>query len=646
MAEPLRLGWCCVVDRPCTEVTRGRKIFDWNNYAEQNSVISIPLYLETHSNRLRARLITLLADLGALEINGKSFSEHLEVTSGFSLWWMSLPVEKSLPKSPQLFDCLRLMALEELLETDRANGVEFVGGNKIVADAINAICDKLGIGFIWTCPPRSETVSPNNWIKRTYLCLPRPVQGLLLIIRYVASKWQLRAAVHQLRGVPYGDVTVFSYFIHLNKEACSQGVFSSRHWGDVTELLNRSGAGANWFHHYLESPEMPNKATGLSWLSKYNGRSRLQGRHHFIDSYLSVPIVLRVIKRFVWLNIVAWRMRTIPHAFVASEMPLWLWPILQFDIMDSINGRTAAQNLIWYELFDTAIGTLPKQRLGLYLYENQGWERAMIYAWKKHGHGELIAVAHSTIRYWDLRYFEDCRIFCQSQRLATPLPDKLAVNGAEAFRAMTDVDYPLNRLATVEAQRYLQLANIVIPKPHQESSQTQEAPSSLQVKKRLLVLGDLMKRSTHDMMNVLQSCSEKLDQQFAITVKAHPGCPISESDYPQLRYQSTQVPLFEISKKYDVVFAANATSASLDALLGGVKVVVHLAPGEINLSPVRAMKGVVFVSTPEELLKALCEAGGASPQECTLDYFWLDPLLPRWRALISQTTGSPDRAPT
>ena len=52
------------------------------------------------------------------------------------------------------------------------------------------------------------------------------------------------------------------------------------------------------------------------------------------------------------------------------------------------------------------MASLPRQRLGLYLCENQGWERIFIRAWRKHGHGKLIGVAHSTIGYWDMRYFD------------------------------------------------------------------------------------------------------------------------------------------------------------------------------------------------------------------------------------------------
>ena len=74
-----------------------------------------------------------------------------------------------------------------------------------------------------------------------------------------------------------------------------------------------------------------------------------------------------------------------------------------------MRGSAAVINLLWIELFDQALRDAPRQDKGFYLCENQGWERAFIHAWRKHGHGELIAVPHATVRFWDLRYFADPR---------------------------------------------------------------------------------------------------------------------------------------------------------------------------------------------------------------------------------------------
>lgn len=39
---------------------------------------------------------------------------YLALKNGYNLWWMSLVTEKSPVKSTKIFDCLRLLALEEI----------------------------------------------------------------------------------------------------------------------------------------------------------------------------------------------------------------------------------------------------------------------------------------------------------------------------------------------------------------------------------------------------------------------------------------------------------------------------------------------------------------------------------------------------
>ena len=46
---------------------------------------------------------------------------------------------------------------------------------------------------------------------------------------------------------------------------------------------------------------------------------------------------------------------------------------------------------------------------GIYLQENQGWEKAFITSWKKHKHGNLIGLNNGFVRFWDTRFFEDKR---------------------------------------------------------------------------------------------------------------------------------------------------------------------------------------------------------------------------------------------
>ena len=109
--------------------------------------------------------------------------------------------------------------------------------------------------------------------------------------------------------------------------------------------------------------------------------------------------------------------------------------------------------------------------------------------------------------------------------------------------------------------------------------------------------------------------------------------------YPGLTVLSagTTKSLRKILDRYDVAIAANSTSASLDAFLGGLHVIVILGGNDPNLSALRGQSGVAFVSTPGELANALMarRRGAPPPANDRGNFFFLDAALPRWQALLA-----------
>jgi surface carbohydrate biosynthesis protein (TIGR04326 family) len=91
-------------------------------------------------------------------------------------------------------------------------------------------------------------------------------------------------------------------------------------------------------------------------------------------------------------------------------------------------------------------------------------------------------------------------------------------------------------------------------------------------------------------------------------------------------------------ERFDVAIAANSTSASVDAYVAGLPVIIDLSGSDLNLSPLRGRRGVTFVSTPEELAATLegVQNGVVMEESDRGDLFFLEPELPRWKALLSR----------
>ena len=93
----------------------------WSGYSNQSDSNTLPLFLEENSDQLRAHFLEFIHSLGELDIRGKRLIDHLEIDEGFSYWWMTLIAEKSYLKSPRIFDCLRLLALNKKLDEKNDN---------------------------------------------------------------------------------------------------------------------------------------------------------------------------------------------------------------------------------------------------------------------------------------------------------------------------------------------------------------------------------------------------------------------------------------------------------------------------------------------------------------------------------------------
>ena len=601
------------------------RVYRWNGYAEKNFVYSLLLYVETHGERLRRKYLSWIHELGESRFDGKRLIDHLAFEDGLSYWWLTLFVEQSPWKQPAIIDAIRLMALEEIIVQQKPSMLRLVSTNQSLHETIRDLCQRLEIDYEWE--KRSvEKHSPMS-VRNLYQALPQPVQALISLARYVWGRWPLRRA--KKPGWFDDDQSLFfcSYFFNIVPKLASKGHFYSRYWEDLHRLMQNIGSHGNWLQLYIPHDAMPDPASAMELTRSFNQNREKEGSHAFLDAYLSWGVVLRALKRWLWLNLTSCRLRQTKSAFYPQKSSLSLWPLMQLDWKASMNGPTAIHNLLMIELFDTALRDLPYQSKGFYLCENQGWERAFIHAWHKHGHGQLIAVVHATVRFWDLRYFNDSRTIRSSDSHPMPQANLIALNGKTAVDAFLSADYPKEAIVECEALRYGYIKNI--RRVRHPSIKTNNTVINV------LILGDYMPSGTIKMLQLLETAALYMTTLITYTLKPHPNFIVKAEDYPSLNLKIVMDPLREIMHDFDIAYSSNLTSAAVDAYLAGLPVVVMLDETELNFSPLRGQQHVRFVSTPEELAETLQKADqGITTGLEHNEFFFLDPELGRWQKLL------------
>ena len=162
----------------------------WQSYDSGENFLSVPNYLEKHAVRLRLKYLRFVHDLGRHRIKGKRIVDHLDIGEGFSFWWMTLIAEKSPFKSTGIYDCLRLLALEEILKEKSFPEVKLFSGNKNLGLAIQKLCGNLQINFSWG----EFTKEQNNVlsVRKIFFSFPNVIQALIKFFWEVKSKWPLQ----------------------------------------------------------------------------------------------------------------------------------------------------------------------------------------------------------------------------------------------------------------------------------------------------------------------------------------------------------------------------------------------------------------------------------------------------------------------
>ena len=595
-------------------------VYRWGGYEEGGAVRSILCYVDEHGERLREKYIAWIHALGEAEIDGRRLIDHLAFEDGLSFWWVTPFVEQSPWKTPVIIDAIRLFALEEVLSEQAPEEVCLVSADKRLHHSVRELCRNMDIAYHWR--QQAEPTGRRFGRSRAIRIVPHTVRALLYLLFYALERWPLRQS-DRAGWFGGGKALLFcSYFINISDPG-EGGQFYSRYWQGLHRLLQQMGLQANWLHMYLPHAAVSKPATALKWLSRFNHKRQEQGFHTLIDAYLSWSVLLRVLKRWIWLAAATWRLRSIKHAFKPAGTHLSLWPLMRGEWYAAMRGKKAVESLLFVELFDAALGSAPRQRKGFYLLENQAWERAFVHAWKKHAHGELVGVQHTTIRFWDLRYFVSPSTLCSTASHPIPQPGCVALNGKMAVNACLEMGLPKKMIRYCEALRFEYLKDV---------QANRLAPQATRKEMKILILGDHTRSGTERLLRMLEGA---YISSASYSFKAHPSFTIQPEKYPLLHLKTVTDSLGRNMNGFDIACATHHTSASLDAFLSGLRIVVLLDENEPNFSPLRGQPNVRFVCSAEELIEALQHTGqdALSNPVCD-DFFFLDRELPRWKRLL------------
>jgi surface carbohydrate biosynthesis protein (TIGR04326 family) len=601
-------------------------VYHWYGINQSDGVNSIPDYIELHSDRIRSKYVKFVYELAEKDFNGITLAEHFDF-EGYSLWWMSTIVEKNLVKSPEISDCIKLIALQEIISTNKPAILSLDSTDKSLKKAIANLCYDYNIQF--------EDASKGSILKNSTrkLLVPAFVRGIIYLFNVVWKFWPLRKLNRYSWHIGADQVFIFSQFINFELNKIPPYI-NSKYWEIFPEFLKEKGVKMNFMNIFHFNHLTPDTKSAMSVLERINDSTAQHNQlHQFLYKSLSFRLIIRVLLNFISLTFKT-KFREEENLLRSEDLKINFWPLLENDWNDSLKGSVLAENLFFIALIDKCIKDLPQQKLGIYLQENNGWERAFIQAWKTYQKSNLIGVPHTTIRYWDLRYIDEEQIFAQSNGLKLPRPDFIVVNGPAASKVLLGSGFNPEEILEGEALRYLK------DEPAIDEEQAIWNKKILKSsKKRIILCGDIDSNSTIAMLECVESALSSIKASgrhldLNVVYKSHPVTKVDLKKFEIPFLNETKEDLNQILPLFDIMIATDSTSAGVEAYLAGLKVIVFIYSQRVNFSPLKGVDGVLFVSNEQSLSKILLSEDLLHNNVKPEPFFWTDKKLPKWSKIF------------
>jgi len=400
-------------------------------------------------------------------------------------------------------------------------------------------------------------------------------------------------------------------------------VITSTYWGGLPQWLqNNSTVQPDWLHNFPENIDNRKIRTATNTLK--NRSDENFGSHSLLLFKPTRETIIESTRSYFLLIKKFWTLRAISKVKYEHSLGTNLWPLFKGEWRESLIGSTAIRHCLLIASVERFVRLMPKYEQIVYLMENQPWESPFIYSCTKHGQGHLFGVAHSTVRFWDLRYFQHQDEHSVNSEADHPSPHIIVVNGSEAKSLLQDNRWLTdNQIVVAEALRYGYLSTLTRTRTIGKS----DLP-------HLVVLGDFLPSANTFLLTKLHESQKFTTTKFRMSLRSHPICKFNSEETRSFNDSITDVDLKTLLESADVVLTTANSSSAAESVSLGIPTILMVDPESLNYSPFRKTELAQFVTTAEELSSALIGFNDLVSSQIP-DFFCLDDDYPRWRNLLS-----------
>ena len=553
-------------------------------YKSKKKLIDIKNYIENNSDILKNKYLDFCKKIENIKLTNRSLYGHFEIANNHNLWEMSLIKEKSNLKSDSIYKVIIFLAIEKIISENKINKIIF--SNILIKEKVLDYFFK-NKKIIYEHVNTLDVVrTPKSFLKNFFL--------VRLIFYFI---FLLRKIFIELKSNNFIDsnsnFTVFSYFAHFKKITNN---LSFSQFGDLNNMLKSK---YDLDTQYIFVPNKNNKSiNSLPSIIKKN--------YSFLNGNLNFYNKLSIIYKFFFYSFKFFFIKKIIISKL-NNVHFCLFSLLSKDYEYSFCGPVLIDNLIWISVFENYLSKTKRKECGIFLLENQAWEKAMITAWKNYGHGDIIGYTPTSINYWHLYNFDN-------SKKKYPSATKIFISSNEGYKLLKS-QYDVKKIKIYKMEslwfNYLTEKKISLNKNNN----------------LVLILGDYDPTNNYKVFDIV--LNSNLSKKNKILFKPHPH---DLTKYNLSKIDETKKSNDYFFNKVSLIISPGSTAAILEYLYFGKKIFIYDDPFNLDMSPIKHLKYNLRFGSLEEFNNLLkIKINKSFIIKNFKNYYFLNKNLQKWK---------------
>ena len=502
---------------------------------------SILNYIDKNSKLLKKEFINYFDNLKNKKIKSETIQEYYNFYPGFSYWQLSCFQEKSFYKENSIINILKIIALNKILIKKKINNITIVSNDNNLILIIKKIAQDKKIKL--TIRKKSSFHLKFSF----HIFLYSFFKSIGIFIKFIID-----------RLFPYKNKNNLNlkskniFFSYGEKLNLKKNLIISKYWDDIFNF-DKSAI----FKLFVPNNQNKNLKSAQKSNSQ-NIKSNLD--LFFLDEFFDSKVFSKVLKSIFFIYYKNTK-------FILTKNKIFyyknidFWPIVKKSWIQSFCLYDLFFNLYFFYLIEKIVSNLENNRKCFFLLENQPWERALCFFWKKNFKKNIIGVVHAPIRFWDLRFFNIMKKKSLNYR-----PNVIALNGNHSYNLFN--------------KEYLGQKKILLDSLRYKKINFKSNPSKKN--KTILIVGEYLDEINVKMIRSIEN--SKILKSYKFIFLKHPSNEkYYSSNYLKFKFLSKKDLIYKYNFDYCII--PHNSSAIIDFKLIGKKIVIFLYNQMPNLSP-------------------------------------------------------------